>query len=157
MITDELKNWKSIPGMVDHPVWFTAFNWIEDHAASAGLGFHELGIDGVKVRVMEYDLKERDFAKWEAHRKTIDLQYTIEGAEGIEVNPVSCLESKGDYVIEKDAQYFHQVGKARHRVNNVAGNFCILLPQDGHMPQLSVNGYTHVKKLVVKIPVSAVS
>lgn len=156
MITDTLDNWKTLPGLASHPVWQAAFEWIEANAATAEIGMYDLGVGNAMVRVMEYELKERGAARYESHRETIDLQYTISGAEGIEVQPVELLEADGDYLPEKDFQFYHPIGKGRHRVDNVTGNFCILYPQDGHMPQLYVNGFTAVRKLVVKIPVSSV-
>ncbi len=155
MIADKLKNWRTNPGFKNHPVWSEAFQWIEAHADVAEDGIHPLSGD-MYVRVMEYDLKERGVARYEAHLETIDLQYTIEGAEAIEVYPVDELSADGDYRPEKDFQYYQCPGKGLHRVENVKGQFCVLFPQDGHMPQLYVNGHSHVKKLVVKIPVSAI-
>jgi len=156
MITDTIKNWKTLPGFTEHPVWKAAFEWIETNAETAEIGKHDLGVGGAFVRVMEYGLKERGEARYESHLATIDLQYTIKGAEGIEVQPVEMLEADGEFLEEKDFQFYHPIGKGRHRVDNITGNFCILFPQDGHMPQLFVNGFTQVKKLVVKIPVSSV-
>lgn len=156
MITDTIKNWKTLPGVTAHPVWKAAFEWIEANAETADIGKYDLGVGDAFVRVMEYDLKERGEARYESHLATIDLQYTIKGAEGIEVHAVELLEADGDFLEEKDFQFYSPIGKGRHRVDNVTGNFCILYPQDGHMPQLYVNGFTHVRKLVVKIPVSSV-
>ena len=156
MIADELKNWKQYPGFADNGVWKAAFEWIEKNAASATDGFHDL-VDDVKIRVMEYDLKERCEARYENHAATIDLQYTIEGAEGIEVHPVDQMETDGEYLPEKDFQFYKCIGKGRNRIDNAQGSFCVLFPNDAHMPQLYVNGFTRVRKLVVKIPVSALT
>ena len=104
---------------------------------------------------MAYSTKSREVARYESHRETIDLQYTIEGAEGIEVVPTALLRAEGDYDATKDFQ-FHvtpEIGEAR--VDNVQGRFCILYPQDAHMPQLRVGDLEQVRKLVVKIPLSA--
>jgi YhcH/YjgK/YiaL family protein len=157
MIFDQLKNWKTIPGFMGHPVWEDAFNWIEEHAASAEDGIHLLRSPGCFVRVMEYDLKERGEARYESHRRTIDLQFTIKGAEGIEVIPVDGLICEGDYLEEKDFQFYKLAERGAGRVDNFEGHFCVLFPQDGHMPQLWVPGHMHVRKLVVKIPLVAVS
>ena len=156
MITDTIKNWKTLPGVTEQPVWKAAFEWIEANAETADIGKYDLGVGDAFVRVMEYDLKERGEARYESHLVTIDLQYTIKGAEGIEMQPVELLEANGDYLPENDFQFYHPIGKGRHRVDNVTGNFCILYPQDGHMPQLYVNGFTHVRKLVAKIPVNSI-
>jgi YhcH/YjgK/YiaL family protein len=154
MIADHLKNWRKLPGFSKHPVWTEAFEWIEAYAATAELGFHELNAEGAKVRVMEYDLKERGEARYENHKQTIDLQFTIEGAEGIEIHPTEQLIPSGDYLADKDFQFYEPIGKGTHRVDNLKGSFCVLYPQDGHMPQLFVNGHSNVRKLVVKIPIA---
>ena len=157
MITDHIKNWKTLPGLIEHQVWKAAFKWIESNAETYEIGEYELGVGDAIVRIMEYDLRERGEARYESHLATIDLQYTIKGAEGIEVHPIETLERDGDYLEDKDFQFYKPIGKGLYRVDNTKGNFCILYPQDGHMPQLYVNGFTHVKKLVVKIPVSSVA
>lgn len=157
MITDTLNNWRTFTGLASHLVWKAAFEWIESNAVTAEIGSFDLGVGGAQVRVMEYDLKERGIARYESHLETIDLQYTISGAEGIEVHPVELLEADGDYLSKKDFQFYHPIGKGRHRVDNMTGNFCVLYPQDGHMPQLYVNGFTFVRKLVVKIPLVSVT
>lgn len=152
MITGLLKNWRAVPGLEEHPIWREAFEWIENNAADAEEGITELGEDGYLVRVMSYPLKPRDEAKFESHLRTIDLQFTIKGAEAIEWQPVGDLTAKGEYLAEKDFQFYENPAHAAGRVDNLEGNFCILYPSDGHMPQCEVPGYSEVTKLVVKIP-----
>jgi len=101
---------------------------------------------------MQYDLKSRDLANFESHLHTIDLQLTIVGAEGIEWMPVSNLKKRGSYLEEKDFQFYETPDLSYGKINNMKGAFCILFPEDGHMPQLVVDQNFIVKKLVVKIP-----
>lgn len=156
MISDHLKHWRTLPGLASHPVWKAAFEWIETKAATAEIGTFELGVGEATVRVMEYDTKTRESARYEAHRETIDLQYTIQGAEGIEIVPTEKLFPDGEYDAAKDFQFFETPSISEARVDNVEGRFCILYPQDGHMPQLRVGNIPQVRKLVVKIPVVSV-
>lgn len=156
MISDHLTNWRTLPGLSNHPVWSAAFEWIESNAATAEDGFYELGIGEARVRVMEYETKTREVARFESHHETIDLQYTILGAEGIEIMPTVLLEMDGAYDEKKDFQFHKTPEFSEGRIDNVEGRFCILYPQDGHMPQLQVGNIPKVRKLVVKIPVDSV-
>lgn len=38
MIHDSLKQWRRLPGFAPHPVWATAFEWLEREAAQAPRG-----------------------------------------------------------------------------------------------------------------------
>jgi biofilm protein TabA len=157
MQADELTNWRSTPLFASSPVWVRAFEWIEAHAATAEEGFHhEFPDKAMFVRVMAYELKDRSEARYENHRSTIDLQYTIAGAEGIEYTPSRLLVPDGEYDPEKDFQFFQSPDFSYGRIDNHQGHFCVLWPSDGHMPQLRVEGFSAVRKLVVKIPVALV-
>jgi YhcH/YjgK/YiaL family protein len=154
MIYAHITTWRSIPGISTHPAFITAFEWIEANAATAADGFHQLGQEGFYVRVMGYGLKNREEAKYENHRNTIDLQFTIEGAEGIEIAPIGNLTPKNNYSEEKDVEHFETPAPAQRNgtIFNLKNYFTILVPGEPHMPQLKVDGYSEVKKLVVKIP-----
>lgn len=156
MITDHLSNWRILPGLISNPTWVAAFAWIETNAAKAEDGIFDLGVGSATVRVMEYDTKSRESARYEAHIKTIDLQYTIRGAEGIEVMPTTLLSPEGVYDATKDFQFYKTPENFEARVDNVEGRFTILYPQDAHMPQLKVGTIPSVRKLVVKIPLASI-
>jgi YhcH/YjgK/YiaL family protein len=44
-------------------------------------GMHQIDGDAVRALVQRYDTKMAGEARWEAHRKHIDLQYVISGEE----------------------------------------------------------------------------
>lgn len=156
MIAGTLKDWKNVPGLAGHPVWREAFEWIIANADTAEEGIHPLSKENFFARVMEYDLKERDVANYENHSHTIDLQATIKGAEGIEYTPIHLLTKRGEYLEDKDFQFYETPEFGYGRVDNHPGQFCILFPEDGHQPQRKVRDCSHVRKLVVKIPVKLV-
>lgn len=157
MISDQLANWASLPGFKQHPIWLEAFNWISSNAHTAETGLHRLSAPDFFVRVMEYNLKEHSQAVFESHLHTIDIQYTIKGAEGIEVMPITMLTPKGEYNLKNDVQLYQSPKRSAGRIDNIAGTFSIFFPPDGHMPQLQIPGHTYVKKLVIKIPVVLVT
>lgn len=156
MIAGKLENWRKHPGFAESRVWTEAFEWIERNAANSEEGIFPLESPGCFVRVMSYALKTREEANYESHLKTIDLQYTIEGGEGIECHPVDGLKAKGEYLEEKDFQFYETPADSSAFVKNLKGSFCVLFPEDGHQPQRIVNDLREVRKLVVKIPVSQV-
>jgi biofilm protein TabA len=156
MIVGEFKAWRNLPLFTDHPIWTGVFEWLEKNMGTLENGEYPLPFGDCLVRVMTYDLKSRENARFESHINTIDIQMTITGAEGIEWMPVSNLTPSGDYKPEKDFQFYDTPETVPAKVDNMQGNYCILFPGDGHMPQLSVKGFTFTKKLVVKIPAKAV-
>jgi YhcH/YjgK/YiaL family protein len=152
MIFSELLHWRHIPGFKDHPIWTTAFDWLEQNSALAAEGVHTLGQDGFFARVMRYPLKERKAILYESHRQTIDIQYTLEGAEGIEFNFAHDLEPLHDYSHKDDVEHFTTPAQRAAWIENSKGRFVIFFPGEPHMPQLATATIHAVHKVVVKIP-----
>ncbi|MBL9175248.1 MAG: YhcH/YjgK/YiaL family protein [Verrucomicrobiales bacterium] len=157
MIHDSLPRWRTLPGLSSHAIWSTAFQWLETKAATAPEGDHPLGQDGFFARVMAYPTKDRPQAKYEMHRKTIDIQYTVEGAEGIEVTDTSRLVALNNYSEAAEVEHFETPSLGNVRVDNLAGWFTILFAGEPHMPQLRADGAPSVRKVVVKIPAHLVA
>ena len=132
--------------------WEIALKWLENNQNNTNEGIYPLGEDGFYARIMSYSLKSRESARFEAHRHTIDLQFTISGAESIEIAPVDSLKPLNDYDEANDAEHFEKPAHPHAFVTNSAGFFTILFPEDAHMPKLDVAGVDFVVKLVIKIP-----
>lgn len=132
--------------------WEMALKWLENNKNNTQEGIYPLGDDDFYARIMSYSLKSRENARFEAHRHTIDLQYTISGAEGIEIAPVDSLKPLNDYDEASDAEHLEKPAFPHAFVTNMAGFFTILFPEDAHMPKLAVPGEVSVVKLVIKIP-----
>jgi biofilm protein TabA len=110
-------------------------------------------IDGERIfaLVQRYHPKPAGEATWEAHRRYIDVQYIVEGAERIGYAALGDgLKVTTPYDAEKDAAMFD----ARGDLFEVpAGAFAIFMPQDVHAPGLLSStsvGIATVKKVVVK-------
>lgn len=156
MIHGKVNDWKTVSGLAHCELLNEAFEWIQKNASSAELGFHTLEDSKCLVRVMEYALKDRVDANFEHHRETIDLQVTIDGNEGIEWAPLDECKLKGDYAEEKDFQFLETPERKYSFLENRAGFFTILFPQDAHQPQRKTSDCDFVRKLVVKIPTKLV-
>ncbi len=104
---------------------------------------------GSYALVQEHETKLRAHAKWEAHRKMIDLQFMVCGQELMGYADIARLEM-GEYHADDD----YCLGEGDGEWLRLdAQYFMILFPQDAHMPSIAVADPQKVKKVVVKIPV----
>lgn len=113
-------------------------------------GRHEIAGEDAFAIVHEYDTKPAEQCKWEAHRKYIDVQFTITGAEGMGVAYVDQAKTTTDYDATKDFQLFTAQGDV---VNVKAGYFVVFFPHDVHQPGVAVDAPALVRKVVVKVRV----
>lgn len=130
----------------------SAYDFIVNKADGAVVGKYELE-GGAYVSVQEYTTKARSEAKYEAHKKFIDIQLILSGRELIAVTPIEKMEIKDEYNETKDVMFFQHNDECTDYVLE-AGDFLILYPQDVHMPGVCVNERSLVRKIVVKVPVS---
>ena len=130
----------------------SAYDFIVNKADGVAVGKYELE-GGAYVSVQEYTTKARSEAKYEAHKKFIDIQMILSGRELIAVTPIEKMEIKDEYNETKDVMFFQHNDECTDYVLE-AGDFLILYPQDVHMPGVCVNEKSSVRKIVVKVPVS---
>ena len=108
-------------------------------------------IDGSRLYalVMRGQGRSQKGAKLEAHRRYIDIQYSIAGSDVIGWKPAStCRDPEQAYDEKKDIQYFRDAPDSW--VSIPQGSFGIFYPQDAHAP-MATDGPFH--KVVVKIAV----
>ena len=102
------------------------------------------------VLVQEYNTKLKEDCKWEAHRRYIDLQYVVHGAEGMGYENIHHLQ-QGEYDPAKDFLPLFGEGDL---VKLKSGCFVLLFPEDAHMPSMAIRNIPEpAKKVVVKIAV----
>ena len=129
----------------------SAYDFIVNKADRAAVGKYELE-GGAYVSVQEYTTKARSEAKYEAHKKFIDIQLILSGRELIAVTPIEKMKIKDEYNEAKDVMFFQHNDECTDYVLE-AGDFLILYPQDVNMPGVCVNERSLVRKIVVKVPV----
>lgn len=132
-----------------HAKFKQAFDYIAQidvHSIPAGR--HEVD-DSMYVLVQEYNTKPKEEGKWEAHRHYIDLQYMVQGAEGIGYANIHDLE-QGEYITEKD--FLPLFGDGEQMALR-SGYFVLLFPEDAHMPGMALGEPQPARKIVVKITV----
>jgi YhcH/YjgK/YiaL family protein len=92
--------------------------------------------------------KNLEDAKWESHRKYIDLQYVIMGKVQLGVCPLPSAQVTEPYNEKKDAAHYNAEGKY---YTATPKNFFLFFPEDVHRPDIKVKGFDTLKKLVIKI------
>ncbi len=113
-------------------------------------GKHTVDGDDIFYIVQGYKTSPVEQGKLEAHRKYIDIQFIAKGQELIGCTNIDSLECQTPYDQEKDIAFYKQP-KDFTAVVLKEGMFCILFPQDAHMPGRKVNNPSEVLKIVVKI------
>ncbi len=116
------------------------------------LGRHDIDGSDIYALAQAYQTKPIDPAKWEVHRKYIDVQFVEDGVERIGWAPLAGgLRTTEPYDAAKDIEFLTGTGDF---VRVSKGMFAILFPQDAHMPsRMDGPEPTAVKKVVVKVAV----
>jgi biofilm protein TabA len=133
-------------------VWDKVFNFLrEQNLDTLSTGKHPIDGDNAYASVTEAPSKELDKAGWESHKKYIDLQYVIKGKEQIGVIDITKATVTKPYDDAKDGAAYTAEGTY---YTAEPGTFFLFFPQDVHRPNIKVEGYNTVKKLVIKIKVA---
>ena len=110
----------------------------------------EIDGDNVFAIAQKYKTKDSDDGIWEAHRKYIDIQYMISGAENMGFVLADYLEISDKYNEADDVEILKGLGDFV-QVNE--GEFVIFFPDDAHMPGLKIKENEEISKVVVKIKI----
>ena len=108
-------------------------------------------IDGDDLFVIldRKDGRGRGGARLEAHRRYIDIQYTVRGEEEIGWTPLAaCVGAEAEFDTAKDIVFFRDQPSAWLRLPR--GTFAIFFPDDAHAP---LAGRGALVKAIVKVAV----
>jgi len=149
MIYDRITNINIYKGL--SPDLYEGLKYLQQVSSDIAVGTYQIS-PRVKAIVSEYETKVKNEVGYEAHRKNIDIQYLLKGEERVACLPVEKLKETKPYSEEKDAAFFTaSIQPIEMTLGD--GFFAIFFPQDGHMPQLSVDEPMMVKKVVVKVEI----
>jgi YhcH/YjgK/YiaL family protein len=131
--------------------WNKAFDFLKNNDLSKlELKRYDVDGDSLFVMVSEYSTKNPADAKYEAHRKYIDIQYVVSGSELIGIAPITSLNSTlQEYDGTKDIEFL--TTKMGKMFQATPARFFIFFPEDAHMPGVKVETNTPVRKVVVKV------
>jgi biofilm protein TabA len=150
MVIDTLDNCRSYESL--HPHFKAAFDFLH-RADIEALPPGRIEIDGTALFAMiqGYETKPVQEGKLEAHRKYIDIQFVLKGAEAIGYAPLNGQSAAKVFDPEKDIGFYNGTFCLPILCK---GMFAIFFPQDAHLPGRFVDKPRFVKKIVVKIAVS---
>lgn len=115
-------------------------------------GFYEIDGESIYAKVMSYPTSLRENCKIEAHDKYIDIQSSLVGVEGIDIFNRDELIILEAYNPDKDAAFYQETKAPNASINNVAGYFSMIFPEEAHRPKISVDQQCErVKKFVIKV------
>ena len=148
MILGYLDNGERYGGL--HPGFPAAFEFLKrKDLADLSSGRHPIDGERLYALVVQQDGRGRDKAKLEIHRRYIDIQFTVTGADDIGWKPAAHLTScDQEYNDEKDIAFFSDEPDAW--VTTRPGTFAIFFPEDAHAP---LGGTGSIHKVVVKVAV----
>jgi YhcH/YjgK/YiaL family protein len=110
-------------------------------------GRHDLDGDRLYVSIGQEDGRGRAGARLEAHRRYIDIQVTLEGAEEIGWAALAaCVIPDGAFLTDRDVGFF--ADRPQTWFSLPPGHFAIFFPDDAHAP---LAGHGPLKKAIVKV------
>ena len=127
------------------------FEWLE----STDINTLEDGkylIEGEKVYASIQTYETKNDAKYESHKKYIDIQYIVSGEEKIGVTNLKNCTSCIAYEKSKDLE-FYDINCDEEYLSLTKGEFLVLFPHDAHKPSISKTNKTIVRKVVVKVAI----
>lgn len=107
--------------------------------------------EGGWFMVQKGETKPFSEGTFEAHRKYVDVQIVLAGAEEIAWNEINSLNSCKEYDSVKDAERFN--GAFTHTMYIDEGMFYIAFPHDGHKAVSHSDRQHSYTKVVMKLPV----
>ncbi|WP_295767030.1 YhcH/YjgK/YiaL family protein [uncultured Mucilaginibacter sp.] len=129
--------------------WDTAFEYLKNTDLKAlNEGKHSLEGSDLYIAVSESTNKDLADAKWESHKKAIDIQYVIDGAEQMGVTQASQLNVTDPYDELKDVMFYKGEGELHLAT---PAEFFVFFPSDVHRPMVKADGYWGSKKIVLKL------
>jgi YhcH/YjgK/YiaL family protein len=148
LIIDVAARWHDYTAL--HPLFDRAFRFLADaDLRSFAPGRHPIDGDRLYLSIDHVQGRGRDGARLEAHRRYIDIQYTIAGDEEIGWMPLAtCGAPAGDFNEAKDVGFFDRRPTTWLAVPE--GTFVVFFPHDAHAP---LGGRGALKKAIVKVAV----
>ncbi|GAF03341.1 YhcH/YjgK/YiaL family protein [Saccharicrinis fermentans] len=149
MIVDSLENVKHYRNLNERIK--KAFEFLEEiDFESIEPGKYNVDGDLIFAIVSEYNTKEHEDARPEAHERYLDIQYIVKGEEFMGYVPLEDQEVMTPYNVEKDVIFYHAEVSP---VKISEGMFALFYPGDIHAPSMKIETSKPVKKVVVKVAV----
>lgn len=151
MILDTLQNAHLYHGLGAR--FIKAFEYLQQTDFSQlPKGKYEIDGKNIFAIVNEYDTVDTATEQMESHKKYIDVQYIVSGAELVGHDFLQDKKPSKAYEEETDFMLFAETPAFFTRLDK--GNFAIFFPTDLHMPNIKIDTPAPVKKVVIKIGIN---
>jgi YhcH/YjgK/YiaL family protein len=122
----------------------------DEQVTTAGPGRYSVRGDELFYVIEEYRTKPVAEGRFEVHRRYLDIQAVLVGAECIGYTaPLGLIETE-PYNSSRDIAFYQRPPKYS-RLIITPGVFAVFWPGQPHMPALAIEAAAAVKKIVVKI------
>jgi YhcH/YjgK/YiaL family protein len=134
------------------PLFKKAFEYLaQTDFSKVEKGKYELDGKDLFAIVNEYDSVSADNEQMESHKRYIDIQYIVAGAERIGHDFLKAQTPSKPYDDEKDFMLWGEKPSFFSILQQ--GMFAIFFPHDLHMPNIMIDKAAYVKKVVIKVAV----
>jgi YhcH/YjgK/YiaL family protein len=137
--------------VVTHPALVRSLAWVAAHAGSAAPGDYPLDAHGWYANVHGCRTRPAAECVWESHSRTIDIQYVIDGEEGIRL-PARLLGAPARVFGDQDRLEYAAPEETFSLLTLRAGMFSVFVADEGHCPMLAMTAPMEIRKAVVKVP-----
>lgn len=151
MIVDRLESTTTEWLSHQSAVFQEAFAWLRSMPADQPEGTTELRGRRVFVMVMGYETIPPADCRWESHRRTIDIQYVVQGGEAIGYQQPGILTPNNDYDAEREVEFWQPTTPPAATLIMSPGSYVIFLAGEPHRPKGSDGTNSSVRKAVFKI------
>jgi YhcH/YjgK/YiaL family protein len=147
-IAGELAGWTKYPQLKKYAAAFDYLKKTDFRGKEPG----RVDLDGNRMyaTLTANKAKLPETAKFEAHRKYMDVHYLVEGAETIGSAPAASLQSIEPYNEKTEIEFFRTPSSYR-KINMRPGQFAVFMPGQAHMPGCGPDTSATIRKVVVKI------
>lgn len=116
-------------------------------------------IDGKTIFAQVIDLTTREphENRPEVHRRYLDIQFLAWGEEKIGIAIDTGNNEVSEELLEQRDIIFYHHSENESFIEMIPGSYAIFFPQDVHRPACNKNGATPIRKIVVKVAVSALN
>lgn len=116
-------------------------------------------IDGRRIYMQILDLTTRPVVenRPEVHRQYVDIQFLVSGEEKIGVAPDLGNNIVSESRLSERDILFYQQAENESFINMMPGNYAIFFPQDVHRPACIKNSESQIRKVVIKVDVTALN
>lgn len=149
MIIDNIRNCEKYYAL--HPSFAAAFEQLKKLTADSETGRYTVDGDNIFVNHAAYTTKPHDECGFENHKKYVDIQYVLAGAERIDLIDAALLTVREDKYASSDIAFFENAD-ALTRVTLHAGDFVLIFPDEAHRPCMAAGKAPEaVVKAVAKV------